>query len=78
MTETGGTDQIGFNLPLSGALSSASAFTRLAIEGEALGFDYIPLAQRSVPALALWSLGRLVPLRRWRWKEPRGPRALSA
>jgi hypothetical protein len=33
--------QIGFNLPLSGALTSADAFTRLAVEGEAIGFDYI-------------------------------------
>jgi hypothetical protein len=30
--------QIGFNLPVSGALTSADAFTRLAVEGEAIGF----------------------------------------
>jgi hypothetical protein len=49
--------QIGFNPPLSGALTSVDAFTRLAVEGEAIGFGYIPPAQRSVPTLALWSLG---------------------
>jgi hypothetical protein len=39
--------QIGFNLPLSGALTSADAFTRLAVEGEAIGFDYIALSDSS-------------------------------
>ena len=40
--------QIGFNLPLSGALTSADTFTRLAVEGEAIGFDYIALSDHIV------------------------------
>ena len=43
--------QIGFNLPLSGALTSADAFTRLAVEGEAIGFDYIALSDHIVEPL---------------------------
>src|ERR1700694_1647811 len=35
--------QIGFNLPLSGALASTPVLTRLAVEGEAIGFDSIEL-----------------------------------
>jgi probable F420-dependent oxidoreductase len=43
--------QIGFNLPLSGALTSADALTRLAVEGEAIGFDYIALSDHIVEPL---------------------------
>ena len=42
--------QIGFNLPLSGALTSADAFTRMA-GGEAIGFDYIALSDHIVEPL---------------------------
>jgi probable F420-dependent oxidoreductase len=40
--------QIGFNLPLSGALSSPALLTRLAVEGEAIGFDYVALSDHIV------------------------------
>ena len=40
--------QIGFNLPLSGALASPPVLTRLAVEGEAIGFDYIALSDHIV------------------------------
>ena len=40
--------QIGFNLPLSGALASPALLTRLAVEGEAMGFDYIALSDHIV------------------------------
>jgi hypothetical protein len=43
--------QIGFHLPLSGALTSADAFTRRAVEGEAIGFDYIALSDQIVEPL---------------------------
>jgi alkanesulfonate monooxygenase SsuD/methylene tetrahydromethanopterin reductase-like flavin-dependent oxidoreductase (luciferase family) len=35
--------QIGFNLPISGPLSGPETMTRLAREGEALGYDYLTL-----------------------------------
>jgi probable F420-dependent oxidoreductase len=40
--------EIGFNLPLSGPLSSPAVLTRLAVEGEAIGFDYIALSDHIV------------------------------
>jgi len=43
--------QFGFNLPLSGALASAQLVTRLAVEGEAIGFDYIALSDHIVEPL---------------------------
>ena len=43
--------QIGFNLPLSGPLSSPQVLTRLAVEGEAIGFDYIALSDHIVEPL---------------------------
>ena len=43
--------QIGFNLPLSGALASPPMLTRLAVEGEAIGFDYIALSDHIVEPL---------------------------
>ena len=43
--------QIGFNLPLSGALASPQVLTRLAAEGEAIGFDYIALSDHIVEPL---------------------------
>ncbi len=35
--------QIGFNLPISGPLSGPETMTRLAQEGEALGYDYLTM-----------------------------------
>ena len=35
--------QIGFNLPISGAMADPAAMMRVAREGEALGFDYLTL-----------------------------------
>ena len=40
--------QIGFNLPLSGPLASPDALTRLAIAGEAAGYDYVTLSDHIV------------------------------
>jgi probable F420-dependent oxidoreductase len=40
--------QIGFNLPLSGPLIAPQTMTRLAVEGEAIGFDYIALSDHIV------------------------------
>src|SRR5437868_13850861 len=40
--------QIGFNLPLSGALAAPEILVRLAVEGEAMGFDYIALSDHIV------------------------------
>ena len=40
--------QIGFNLPISGPLSSPEIVTRIALEGEALGYDYLTLTDHVV------------------------------
>jgi probable F420-dependent oxidoreductase len=40
--------QIGFNLPNSGPLSTVADMTRLAVEGEAMGFDYLTLTDHVV------------------------------
>ena len=40
--------QIGFNLPNSGPLSDVGIMTRLASEGEAMGFDYLTLTDHDV------------------------------
>ncbi len=40
--------QIGFNLPNSGPLSRVADMTRLACEGEAMGFDYLTLTDHVV------------------------------
>ena len=40
--------QIGFNLPISGPLSSPEILTRIAQEGEALGYDYLTLTDHIV------------------------------
>jgi alkanesulfonate monooxygenase SsuD/methylene tetrahydromethanopterin reductase-like flavin-dependent oxidoreductase (luciferase family) len=40
--------QIGFNLPISGPLSSPDIVTRIAQEGEALGYDYLTLTDHIV------------------------------
>ena len=40
--------QIGFNLPNSGPLSAVADMTRLAAEGEAMGFDYLTLTDHVV------------------------------
>jgi probable F420-dependent oxidoreductase len=40
--------QIGFNLPISGPLSSPEIVTRIAQEGEGLGYDYLTLTDHIV------------------------------
>jgi probable F420-dependent oxidoreductase len=40
--------QIGFNLPNSGPLSAVETMTRIAREGEAMGFDYLTLTDHVV------------------------------
>jgi probable F420-dependent oxidoreductase len=40
--------QIGFNLPISGPLSSPEILTRIVQEGEALGYDYVTLTDHLV------------------------------
>jgi hypothetical protein len=35
--------QMGFNLPISGPMSSPESMTRIAQQGEALGYDYLTL-----------------------------------
>lgn len=40
--------QIGFNLPNSGPLSGVSDMTKIAVEGEALGFDYLTFTDHVV------------------------------
>ena len=40
--------QIGFNLPISGPLSSSETMTRIAQRGEALGYDYLTLTDHVV------------------------------
>src|SRR3954454_8212323 len=46
MRET--TMQLGFNLPISGPLSGARSFVRIAQEGEAMGYDYLTLTDHVV------------------------------
>jgi len=40
--------QIGFNLPNSGPLSKVDTMTRLAVEGEVMGFDYLTVTDHVV------------------------------
>src|SRR6516164_7498887 len=40
--------QIGFNLPISGPLSSTESLIRIARQGEALGYDYLTLTDHIV------------------------------
>jgi probable F420-dependent oxidoreductase len=40
--------QIGFNLPNSGPLSEVASMTRIATEGEAMGFDYLTITDHVV------------------------------
>ncbi len=40
--------QIGFNLPNSGPLSDTASMTRIAVEGEAMGFDYLTFTDHVV------------------------------
>ena len=40
--------QIGFNLPISGPMSSPESMTRIAQQGEALGYDYLTLTDHVV------------------------------
>jgi probable F420-dependent oxidoreductase len=40
--------QLGFNLPISGPTSLARSFTRIAREGEAMGYDYLTLTDHVV------------------------------
>ena len=42
------TMQIGFNLPNSGPLSDVAAMTQIAVQGEAMGFDYLTLTDHVV------------------------------
>ena len=39
---------LGFDLPTRGALASPETIARLAIEGEAMGFDYVTLSDHIV------------------------------
>jgi hypothetical protein len=41
-------EQIGFNLPNSGPLSPVATMTRIATEGEAMGFDYLTMTDHVV------------------------------
>src|SRR5438270_2399316 len=45
---SGGNMQIGFNLPISGPLSSPGSLIRIAQQGEALGYDYLTLTDHIV------------------------------
>lgn len=40
--------QLGFNLPISGPTCAARSFTRIAQEGEAMGYDYLTLTDHVV------------------------------
>jgi probable F420-dependent oxidoreductase len=40
--------QLGFNLPINGPTSAPRSFTRIALEGEALGYDYLTLTDHVV------------------------------
>jgi probable F420-dependent oxidoreductase len=40
--------QLGFNLPISGPTSNPRSFTRIAQEGEAIGYDYLTLTDHVV------------------------------
>ena len=40
--------QVGFNLPNSGPLSAVPSMERIAVEGEAMGFDYLTLTDHVV------------------------------
>ena len=40
--------RIGFNLPNSGPLSAVGSMTRIAVEGEAMGFDYLTMTDHVV------------------------------
>jgi probable F420-dependent oxidoreductase len=40
--------QLGFNLPISGPASAPRSFTRIAQEGEAMGYDYLTLTDHVV------------------------------
>jgi probable F420-dependent oxidoreductase len=40
--------QIGFNVPVTGPLATAAAMTRLAVEGEAMGYDYASISDHVI------------------------------
>ena len=45
--------QFGFNLPNSGALADPEIMTRIALEGEALGYDYLTVTDHvTLPDMA--------------------------
>src|SRR5260370_5962885 len=48
LQSSGGNMEIGFNLPISGPLSSPESMTRIAQQGEALGYDYLTLTDHVV------------------------------
>src|SRR5712692_9793617 len=47
-SQTGGDMQFGFNLPNSGALATPEIMSRIAREGEALGYDYLTVTDHVV------------------------------
>jgi len=65
--------QIGFNLPISGPLSSPETMVRIAQQGEALGYDYltrtdhIVLPNLRVPGYPYSESWRIL------WRRPRAP-----
>src|ERR1700758_1569810 len=48
LQSSGGNMQIGFNLPISGPMSSPESMTRIAQQAEALGYDYLTLTDHVV------------------------------
>jgi probable F420-dependent oxidoreductase len=40
--------QIGFNIPVTGPLATAAAMSRLAVEGEAMGYDYATISDHVI------------------------------
>jgi len=65
--------QIGFNLPISGPLSSPETMVRIAQQGEALGYDYLTLTDHivlpnlRVPGYPYSESWRIL------WRRPRAP-----
>ena len=47
--------QIGFNIPVTGPLATAAAMTRLAVEGEAIGYDYATISDHVVEPIGIHS-----------------------
>ena len=72
--------QIGFNLPISGPLSSPDSVIRIAQQGEALGYDYLTLTDHVVlpnlrsPPISVPRPGRQTPRSAGRARQPPRPR----